>query len=100
MGFEDVHRLDRVFCLVPIVGGLDGLHRIDNHIGKEVGVGADDLARHGGFGDVNERLAAEMLYFDADVLVHIFHSFAEGQSVAGNDCGGVYAVFDEFVRAP
>ncbi|RDA84126.1 hypothetical protein CP532_0101 [Ophiocordyceps camponoti-leonardi (nom. inval.)] len=83
--------------LTALTGYLGSLRFVDDHGGEEVGVGADDLARHGRLGDVEERFAAQVLHLDADIFVEELDGLAQRQTVAGDDGGGMYPVLHQLV---
>ena len=95
--FEDVDGFDGVFHFAARVGGLDGLHGVNGHVGEKGRIGSDDFAGHGRFSDVEKRFSAKSLDFDTDVFGHVLHSFAEGKAVACYYCCGMDAGFHEFV---
>lgn len=77
VSLEKVDSLHGVLDLVPLVGGLDLLHGIDDHVGIEIGIGADDLAGHGRLGDVDQAVLSKRLNLCGNVLVHVLDSFPQ-----------------------
>lgn len=78
VSLEQVDSLHGVLDLVLLVGGLDLLHGINDHVGVEIGIGANDLAGHGRLGDVDQAVLSKRLNLCGDVLVHVLDSFPQG----------------------
>jgi hypothetical protein len=57
----------------------------------------EDLGRHGGLGDVNETVSAELVDLGGELLGHESAGLLARQSVSGDDCGRVDLVSDELV---
>ena len=56
VSLQDVDGLDGI-----VVADLDGLGCVYNHLGKELIVGANELARHAGFGAIDQALLAKII---------------------------------------
>ncbi|KAI3475615.1 hypothetical protein L1887_62957 [Cichorium endivia] len=96
---EHVDRLDRILCLAARIDGLDGEHGVDGDLREKVVVGADDLARHAGLCDIDERLLAERVDLGGELVLEVFAGLAAGETVSGDDGGGVDLVLDQLVGA-
>ena len=90
-----------------VVTDLDGLGCVYNHLGKELIVGTNELARHAGFGAIDQTLLAKIIhlktsskvlihapvvtlaYLESKMLLDVLDSLLAGQPVPGNDRGWV-----------
>ena len=92
MILDNIDRLDRVFF--PLFHAEDG---VDHHFGIEVLFRADDFAAHGGFDTVNETVPAQVIDFEAQIVLDVAASLATGDLVAAHDAGGMQLVVDQLM---
>lgn len=82
-----------------LVDALDGGHGVDDELGEEVRVGADDLRAHAGLGGVEQGLAPEPVDLDRHDAVDELDGLAHREAVAADDRGRVDARAHEVVGA-
>ena len=99
VGLEKIYCFNWILGFVPLVNRFHQKHRIDNHICEEIGIRADDLARHGRFGNVYQAILPQALDFCGNVFVHVLDRLSQGESIPGDDGRGVYPVLHQFVGA-
>ena len=96
---EQIHSLDGIFNIAPLVCSLHQEHSIHHHVRKETRVSPNDLARHRCLSNTKQAFLAQSLDFCGDVLVHVFDSFSESKPVAVDDGRRVYPVLHQFIRS-
>lgn len=119
MRFENINRLDWVLDVSPQVNCFHRKHSVYSHGREKVVIAtnqeyheiweiiimhscllSDDFTRHARLGSVHQRLTAQHVHLDAQLVLHEFHSFPTRETVTGNDSRGVDLRFYELVCPP